>query len=725
MNGATTSPISKKKKTLNACQRCRTRKIKCTGHQPCQHCLSQRRECVFDEKQKKVVVTAEYLQELRNLASGGSDQSVPQQSPPSGVTRLAALSTDVNEDRRPSWSRTASVLATPPSGQSERFSLAEPARSGTIPRGVVSNDTLLNLQASVDELSGRREILNSDQNSPDAIGDEYRRLGHSSSWSFSRRIRSFISDNVGGLGLHDAIPIPDGIYGIPFKQPVLDISSIDMPAEDYAEYLTNTLHFTLSPLYYLFNKDAFLTTLHQFYQNQHSTSSLWQIKMLLVFAFGTSILARGAGKSGPAGSAYLARAVEALPDPHRLRQDPILSIEVLCLLALFMQAMDMRRAAYDYIGQALHICLTQGLNRRFDAQRITKQEFDLRSKLWWTVYVIERKLSSLVGVPPALHDEDIALSMPSIDPADKSGLTMAFHIEISSQLGQILNVVYGLGHQRQLGAKFISAVQSILRRLADTSIMLNTNMRIEPQRPTNIISRVAATLHLLHHQCTILTIRPVLFFLLETKLNSRTSPLKLSDAVIGLLRVGIESALQVLKTVEGLRAHNLVADLFLPFDLESMFASAFVLILVDIITPAATEQWELRKTLAIMDEMIMRGIVVAGPYKKDLQELDDLRQRVKAPQMLDPDPPPQSLAQDRGVAASSLGAQLEEDVIWSWMTTGEDELGVLHPDTMQSAIDGLNFDFLNNPSGLDIGGSEWMWGAGLPGGLNTPNNIQD
>lgn len=122
-----------------------------------------------------------------------------------------------------------------------------------------------------------------------------------------------------------------------------------MPAEDYAEYLTNTLHFTLSPLYYLFNKDAFLTTLHQFYQNQHSTSSLWQIKMLLVFAFGTSILARGAGKSGPAGSAYLARAVEALPDPHRLRQDPILSIEVLCLLALFMQAMDMRRAAYDYV----------------------------------------------------------------------------------------------------------------------------------------------------------------------------------------------------------------------------------------------------------------------------------------------------------------------------------------------------------------------------------------
>ena len=56
-----------------------------------------------------------------------------------------------------------------------------------------------------------------------------------------------------------------------------------------------------------------------------------------------------------------------------------------------------------------------------------------------------------------------------------------------------------------------------------------------------------------------------------------------------------------------------------------MFASAFVLILVDIITPATTEQWDLRKTFNLLDEMMMRGILVAGPYKKDLQELDGLR----------------------------------------------------------------------------------------------------
>ncbi|PVH75748.1 hypothetical protein DL98DRAFT_592883 [Cadophora sp. DSE1049] len=717
MDKATTSPIRKKKKTLNACQRCRTRKIKCSGHHPCQHCLSQKRDCVFDEKQKKIVVTAEYLQELQSRVSGVADRAVQQHCPQLSVATPTGFSRDENEGLRPRWSRTGSGT---PSGQIRHVSRTEPSNFGSFSTRLTANDENNDLHDSADDLGGRRDVLISDQNSPEAIGDEYRRLGHSSSWSFSRRIRSFISDAVDGPGLHDVIPIPDGIYGTPFKQPILDLSSIDLPAEDYAEYLTNTLHFTLGPMYYLFDKEVFLGSLHQFYRDQHSQPNLWQIKMLLVFAFGTSILAREAGKSGPAGAVYFGRAIEALPDPHRLRQDPIVSIEVLCMLALFTQAMDMRRAAYDYVGQALRICLTQGLNRRFDTQRITRQEFEHRTKLWWTVYVIERKLSSLVGVPPALHDEDIALSMPSIDPSQKPGLTMAFHIEISSQLGQILNVVYGLGHQRQLGAKFISAVQSILRRLADTSIMLNTDMRIELQRSSNTISRVAASLHLLHHQCTILTIRPVLFFLLETKLASRHVPLKLSDAVIGLLRVCVESALQVLKTIEGLRVHNVV-DLFLPFDLESMFASAFVLILVDIITPAATEQWDLHKTFNLMDEMIMRGIIVAGPYKKDLQELDDLRQKVKLPQEIAPGTFPEPVPVEGGLSMPSPVPPLEEDVIWSWMTTGENELGVLHPDTMQSAIDGLNFDFLDDPSGLDLGGSEWMWNGGLPVSSNTPD----
>jgi hypothetical protein len=71
------------------------------------------------------------------------------------------------------------------------------------------------------------------------------------------------------------------------------------------------------------------------------------IQMLVISALGASILSRESSPSGPIGSQYLARAVEALPDYHQLLQEPVLSIETLNIVSLFMQAMDMQVAAYQ------------------------------------------------------------------------------------------------------------------------------------------------------------------------------------------------------------------------------------------------------------------------------------------------------------------------------------------------------------------------------------------
>lgn len=172
-----------------------------------------------------------------------------------------------------------------------------------------------------------------------------------------------INDAMGGPALHDATPIRDGAYGIPWEGPLIDLTGLDLPTEDYAEYLTHTVSYTMGPLYYLFDKTIFLRKLHEFYGNrtpgQERSKDLWLIQMLIVLAFGKSILAREAGPSGPTGAAYFARAMEALPDSHRLYQDPIMGIEILCMLALMLQALDMRFAAHDsvrrYISKLKHL----------------------------------------------------------------------------------------------------------------------------------------------------------------------------------------------------------------------------------------------------------------------------------------------------------------------------------------------------------------------------------
>ncbi|KAG9504304.1 hypothetical protein J7337_004276 [Fusarium musae] len=130
----------------------------------------------------------------------------------------------------------------------------------------------------------------------------------------------------------------------------LDLSSIPFPKLSYAEYLTNTVIVHIGSLYSIFDADVFLQRMRRFYDDRDKASesgaSLWHIQMLLILAFGKSIQSREHSEMGPSGMNYFILAIEAMPDIRRLYEDPLLSIEVLCLAALFMHATDLLQEAY-------------------------------------------------------------------------------------------------------------------------------------------------------------------------------------------------------------------------------------------------------------------------------------------------------------------------------------------------------------------------------------------
>jgi hypothetical protein len=176
-------------------------------------------------------------------------------------------------------------------------------------------------------------------------------LGHSSTLSFSRNVRNL---------LHQLSPTTDPgsvsteRQDISYKRnlpPIdLDLSSIPLPKLSYAEYLTNTVLVHIGSLYSIFDPEIFFHRLRSFYDERDKghldKASLWHIQMLLVLAFGKSIQSREHSEMGPSGMSYFTRAIEAMPDIRRLYEDPLLSIEILCLAALFMHAADLLQEAY-------------------------------------------------------------------------------------------------------------------------------------------------------------------------------------------------------------------------------------------------------------------------------------------------------------------------------------------------------------------------------------------
>jgi proline utilization trans-activator len=162
--------------------------------------------------------------------------------------------------------------------------------------------------------------------------------------------------NISGAGspLHGTILKGDGVlYDISWKSSAVDLSKFDLPSRDVAEYYATTVSVHFGSLYQLYDNSAFLRKLKEFYANQEAsiqnTTGLWHIQMLLVFACGKSILTREAFPTGPTGASFFRQAIEGLPDIRALQQEPILAIETLCLLALFLEAADIRSAAYGYV----------------------------------------------------------------------------------------------------------------------------------------------------------------------------------------------------------------------------------------------------------------------------------------------------------------------------------------------------------------------------------------
>lgn len=187
-------------------------------------------------------------------------------------------------------------------------------------------------------------------------------LGPSSTWAYSRQVLNMIQ---GHLGQHESPEIPLNVdaqairLDWPSSRNVASQTTTptaDIPSLDYALYLTNTVKFHLGQTYHLFHEEGFMAGLHDFYRRGPSTeppadARLWYIQFLLIMAFGKALLVPGNPAQTPPGSGLVTRALELLPDVHGLYRDPVLSVEILCCLALYLQSVDHRNSAYTYVSR--------------------------------------------------------------------------------------------------------------------------------------------------------------------------------------------------------------------------------------------------------------------------------------------------------------------------------------------------------------------------------------
>lgn len=99
--------------------------------------------------------------------------------------------------------------------------------------------------------------------------------------------------------------------------------------------------------------------------------------------------------------------LEELLQCHDIR-----SAQVLILLAFYSLRAPTGPGAWTYIGLAMRTCIDLGLHRRTPTNKYSILELEMRKRIFWTCYCLDRQISIILGRPFSISDQDIDTELP-------------------------------------------------------------------------------------------------------------------------------------------------------------------------------------------------------------------------------------------------------------------------------------------------------------------------
>ncbi|KAF7621143.1 hypothetical protein AFLA_011453 [Aspergillus flavus NRRL3357] len=589
----------KLRRTANACVACRQSKIKCSGKEPCANCQRRAIKCRFVEGSNKITVTESYLQRLRRQAK---EQQSPTATKRSSDTAFGPVLDAENVPEEPVFPQQEEPPLPPKTIDHARSIWTSPF---TLPS---------------------RTIKNTYKNKRNWIW-----LAPTSMWSFTARLSVMLTEK---LQLESPYMTPSqldkDIYPLQWKQAIAegppDISGL--PSIDHALYLFNTVKFHLGVKYRFFDEDTFVAHIHEFYHGnaaeKANESRLWFVQFLLVLAFGNAFLLQSRNVKDPPGSKFFVRAMALMPDHASLWKDSLLASETLALAGLYLYSIDHRESAHVYVGQAIRIAQLEGLHTELPEEELGISTVTRCRNLWWTLYIMDRHLSSSLGLPMTTQDSDITTLIDPPSTCSERDVTLSLQVTLSHLLSSILTSIYK-NEKTQLGT-FLETTRSILHTMAGHAQEIESIIHMKVPSSVDTMPKGTRHITLLYHQCVIVATRPLLLSVLKERLDKLDQGEEDWQNFLAptktLISTGIKSAA---KTLQILTDEDSLLEVFLPFDLEFTYAAAIHLAMASTLFPHAAEgQTYSEEVHAILDEMIYKGNKLAAVRKRELAHLESL-----------------------------------------------------------------------------------------------------
>ncbi|KAH6886198.1 hypothetical protein B0T10DRAFT_530450 [Thelonectria olida] len=373
------------------------------------------------------------------------------------------------------------------------------------------------------------------------------------------------------------------------------------PSEEEANQLLELVILNVGISQHLFDIRSFSDNLARLYAdvgNKTPLRGLWFVQVLLVLALGKLLRAVTDEDLDIPGVAFFNEAIQHMPTMSEIGKYGILGIEVVGLAALFLQVADRKDEAYLYASMALRLAISNDMHKTNKAVKLSRSEAVHRSRLWWSLYMQERRLAAAGGHPMAIADEAITIGPPADIPGFASAGAIRVNVRTARITGQITSTIYVQNANSE--ASFIKDIESILHSLHDiestmpaeyTMDFSPTELRVAGRPfaaadPT--LARTSSSLYLNVYQAVIHTVRPILLYMARNVRERDADPTtNLTPTLRRLAEICVEAARKSLAILQMLRNTELIAkNAFL--DLDILFSVGFIFVLVEAIYPSGT-----------------------------------------------------------------------------------------------------------------------------------------
>jgi len=85
----------------------------------------------------------------------------------------------------------------------------------------------------------------------------------------------------------------------------------------------------------------------------------------------------------------------------------------------------------------MRVALAQGMHTDMPVADLGEPIVQRSRKIWWTIYILDRQMSSLMGLPQSIRDDDISCQLPSFSGSTQRTAALKMQIKLARIYSEI------------------------------------------------------------------------------------------------------------------------------------------------------------------------------------------------------------------------------------------------------------------------------------------------